>query len=33
MPDLRHPAPITDPAIIAELAMPLLDPRPQETTT
>ncbi len=32
MPDLRHPAPITDPVVIAELAMPLLDTRAQETT-
>jgi o-succinylbenzoate---CoA ligase len=33
MPDLRHPAPITDPVVIAELALPLLDSsRPEETT-
>ena len=33
VPDLRHPAPITDPAIVAELALRLLDvAHPQETT-
>jgi len=33
VPDLRHPAPITDPAVIAELVLPLLDAVPTQETT